>query len=183
MSDPARLPRMTSDEFIAWAMQQPEGKRYELAGGEVFAMAPERSVHALTKGRIYRRLAEAVEAAGLPCTVYPDGMAVVVDESTTYEPDAMLRCGEELSEDTVKVFDPLVVIEVASPSTQSLDANDKLADYFRVPSLRHYLMVRTKGKIVLHYARDEAGVITIRIIRDGVVELDPPGIVVRGLFG
>ncbi len=183
MSDPARFPRMTSDEFIVWAMEQPEGKRYELVAGEVFAMAPERSVHALAKFRIARRLAEAVEAAGLPCTVYPDGMAVIVDADTTYEPDAMLRCGEELSDDTVKVFDPLVVIEVASPSTQSLDAGDKLADYFRVPALRHYLIVRTKGKIVIHYVRDEGGTITTRIIRDGTVELDPPGIVVRGLFG
>lgn len=182
MSEPARLPRMTSDEFIAWAMEQPEGKRYELVGGEVVAMAPERSVHALAKGRIYRRLAEAVEAAGLPCTVYPDGMSVVVDEDTTYEPDAMLRCGEELSDDTVKVLDPLVVIEVASPSTQSLDAGGKLADYFRIPSLRHYLIVRTKGKIVIHHARDEAGVITTRIVRNGTVRLDPPGIVMGSLL-
>ena len=110
-------------------------------------------------------------------------MAVIVDEGTAYEPDAMLRCGKELSDDTVQVFDPLVVIEVASPSTQPLDATNKLADYFRIPSLRHYLIVRTKGKIVIHYARDEAGTITTRIIRDGAVELDPPGITVRGLFG
>ncbi len=183
MSGPARLPRMTSDAFIAWAMEQPEGKRYELAQGEVIAMAPERSVHALTKFRVARLFADAVEAAGLPCTVYPDGMAVVVDDETTYEPDAMIRCGEVLSDDAVTVFDPLVIVEIASPSTQSLDAGDKLADYFRIPSLRHYLLVRTKGKIVNHYARDEAGVITTRIIRDGTVELHPPGIVVRGLFG
>jgi Uma2 family endonuclease len=57
--------RMTSDEFIGWAMNLPDGQRYELACGEVVAMAPERSVHALTKGRILRRLAEAIEAAGL----------------------------------------------------------------------------------------------------------------------
>lgn len=183
MSDPARFPRMTSDEFIAWAMQQPEGKRYELVGGEVVAMAPERSVHALAKFHIARRLAEAVEAAGLPCIVYPDGMSVIVDEDTSYEPDAMLRCGEALPEDAVKVLDPLIVVEVASPSTQVLDAGAKLADYFRIPSLRHYLIVRTRGKIVVHHARDEAGVITTRIIRDGTVELDPPGIVAQNLFG
>jgi len=183
MSDPARLPRMTSDEFIAWAMEQPKGKRYELAGGEVFAMAPERSVHALTKLNIARRLAEAVEAAALPCTVYPDGMAVVVDDETTYEPDAMVRCGEPLPDDAVKVFDPMTVVEIASPSTQALDAGTKLADYFRLPSLRHYLIVRTKGKLVILHTRDEAGTITTHIIRDGAVALDQPGIVVRNLFG
>ncbi len=183
MSDPLRLPRMTSDEFIAWAMEQPKGRRYELVAGEVVAMAPERAVHVRAKFRIAKRLEEAVQAAGLPCEVFTDGMTVQVDQDTSYEPDAVLRCGELLPDDAVRVPDPLVVVEVASPSTQSLDAGAKLADYFRLPSLRHYLIVRPKGSIVIHHARDEAGTITTRIIRDGAVELDPPGIAVHGLFG
>jgi Uma2 family endonuclease len=44
---------MTADEFIAWAMQQPEGQHYELVAGEVVAMAPERAAHGRMKGRIY----------------------------------------------------------------------------------------------------------------------------------
>ena len=34
--------RMTVDEFLAWAMAQPEG-RFELVDGRVVAMAPERA--------------------------------------------------------------------------------------------------------------------------------------------
>jgi Uma2 family endonuclease len=182
MSDPLRHSRMTSDEFIAWAMEQPEGKRYELAGGEVVGMAAERSRHALTKFHIARRMAEAVEAACLPCIVYPDGMAVVIDDDTTYEPDAMIRCGEPLDDEAVTVFDPIVVVEVVSPSSSSIDVGEKFMDYFRLPSLRHYLIVRTRTRSVIHHARDEAGTITTRIIGDGTVHLDPPGITVRGLF-
>lgn len=59
--------RMTADEFIAWAMKQPEGRHYELVAGEVIAMAPERSGHALAKANVWRRLNEAVEAADLSC--------------------------------------------------------------------------------------------------------------------
>src|SRR5689334_15363774 len=95
--------RMTSDEFIRWAMARPRGERHELAGGEVIAMAPERAAHALTKFRVARRLAEAIEAAGLPCTVYPDGMAVEIDRETVYEPDALVRCGPPLPGDAVRV--------------------------------------------------------------------------------
>ncbi len=76
MSDPAPR-RMTPDEFIAWAMEQPEGEHYELFNGEIVTMAPERSMHALTKFQVASRIAEAVEAAGLPCDVYPDAMTVV----------------------------------------------------------------------------------------------------------
>ena len=39
-------PRMTADEFIAWAMEQTDGVHYELVGGEVVGMAPERLAQA-----------------------------------------------------------------------------------------------------------------------------------------
>src|SRR5689334_17538431 len=118
--------RMTSHEFLAWAMQRPEHERCELVYGEIVAMAPERSIHALTKFRIARRLAEAIEAKSLKCTAYPDGMAVEVDAQTVYEPDALVRCGQSLPGDAIKVTDPLIVVEVRSPSTGNRDAGAKL---------------------------------------------------------
>jgi len=174
---------MTSDEFIAWAMEQPEHEHYELVAGEIVGMAPERSTHALTKFRIARRLAEAVEAAGLACTVYPDGMAVEIDANTLYEPDVMVRCGMPLPDDAIKVTDPLVVVEVISPSSRSRDAGAKLGDYFRLASVRHYLIVETENRTVIHHARDTAGAIATRIVRDGAIRLDPPGIELRDFFG
>ncbi|MBV8591800.1 MAG: Uma2 family endonuclease [Acetobacteraceae bacterium] len=81
---------MTADEFIEWAMNQP--KRYELVDGEPVAMAPERVAHAKVKLKVARRLLEAVEAAGLGCDVFGEGMAVEIDAMTTYEPDALVRC-------------------------------------------------------------------------------------------
>ena len=181
MIAPARA-RMTSDEFIPWAMSRPRGERYELAAGEVIGMAPERSSHALIKLRIARRLAEAVEAAGLPCTVYPDGMAVEIDTSTVYEPDALVRCGPLLPEDAVKVIDPVIVVEVLSPSTRARDAGAKLEDYFRLPSVRHYLIVKTENQSVTHHARQPDGAILTRIVREGPIVLDPPGIELRDVF-
>lgn len=182
MSDRAPA-RMTSDEFIAWAMQQPETEHYELVAGQVVAMAPERAAHSRTKGLIYRRLSEAIEAAGLPCEAYVEGMAVEVDADTTYEPDVLVRCGRPLPGDAVKLSDPMIVVEVRSPSTGYLDAGVKLADYFRLASVRHYLIVKTENRTVIHHARDAAGAISTRIVRDGVLMLDPPGIELRDFFG
>jgi Uma2 family endonuclease len=135
MSEPARRRNLRVDEFIGWAMAQP--KRYELVAGEPVAMAPERVAHAEAKFMVARRLAEAVEAARLPCQTFIDGMVVQIDESTAYEPDALVRCGERLPGDAVKVLDPLIVVEVVSPSSRGRDAGAKFADYFRLPSLRH----------------------------------------------
>ena len=175
MSEPARN-RMTSDEFIAWAMDHPGGIRFELAAGEIMGMAPERSAHARTKFRVARLLAEAVEAAELDCEVFTDGMAVEVDRETTYEPDAMVRCGPPLPDDAIKVLDPLIVVEVLSPTSRARDAGAKLADYFRMPSLRHYLIVRTEDRSAIHHARGADGAIATHIIRGGPIRLDPPGI-------
>jgi Uma2 family endonuclease len=176
------LPRMTADEFIAWAMEQPEGDRYELDDGEIVAMSPQRSGHALTAFRAARRLADAIERADLPCTVYGDGMAVAIDAKAIYQPDAMLRCGPALADDAVSVDDPLVVVEVLSRSSRSLDTQIKLAGYFRIAMLRHYLIVAYDSKIIIHHHRDDSGTIMTRIIHDGAVRLDPPGIELRDLF-
>jgi Uma2 family endonuclease len=174
--------RMTADEFIAWAMEQPEGKRYELVAGEVVAMAPERAAHGRMKGRIYVRLLEAIRVAHAECEAFPDGMAVRVDANTLYEPDAMVRCGAPVDDNATEVADPLIVVEVVSPSSRKRDSGGKLEDYFRIPSVRHYLIVKTENRTIIHHRRDEAGGIATHIIRDGDIRLDPPGLVVTGLF-
>lgn len=173
---------MTSDEFIAWAMTRPEGERYELVAGEVVAMAPETAAHARVKFRVARLLAEAIEAARLPCEVFTDGMAVRIDGDVVYEPDALVRCGTPVPDKAVQIGDPLIVVEVLSPSTRARDAGAKLDDYFRLSSTRHYLIVKTESRSVIHHARDGAGRIETRIIEDGPVLLDPPGIELIGIF-
>ncbi len=134
MSEPAPV-RMTADEFIAWAMNQPEGERYELADGEVFAMAPERTAHARAKGHIFRRLADAVEREASSCEAFSDGLTVVVDDKTVYEPDVLVRCGERLDDTVVRISDPVIVIEVVSRGSQGRDTGIKLTDYFRLPAV------------------------------------------------
>lgn len=168
--------RMSADEFIPWAMEQ-EG-RFELASGEVVAMAPERAAHALAKAEAWRALRRAVRDASLPCQAFPDGMAVRIDESTVYEPDATVRCGEPLDGDAVEFSDPVIVVEVLSPSTRARDAGAKLEDYFRLPSVRHYVILRTDKRSAIHHARGEDGVITTAIVAEGALRLDPPGIAI-----
>jgi Uma2 family endonuclease len=173
VSEPARR-RMTSDEFIAWAMQQ--GSRYELVAGEVVGMAPERAAHGRVKAHIWRRLTEAIEAANLPCEAFIDGMAVEVDKTTTYEPDALVRCGTPLPPDAIKLNDPIIVVEVLSPSSLARDTGAKLEDYFRLPSVQHYLILKTENRTIVHHQRAEDGIILTRIVREGPILLDPPGI-------
>ncbi|HEY2621375.1 MAG TPA: Uma2 family endonuclease [Acetobacteraceae bacterium] len=171
---------MTSDEFIAWAMQQ--SGRYELVAGEIVAMAPERIEHTRAKQHIWRRLTEAIEGGNLPCEALVDGMVVEVDEGTTYEPDVLVRCGPRLPTGTLKLRDPVVVIEVLSPSSLARDTGAKLEDYFRLASVLHYLIVKTENHTVIHHARGQNGAILTRIVREGPLLLEPPGITLTDCF-
>jgi Uma2 family endonuclease len=167
--------RMTVEEFLDWAMLQPGG-RYELMDGEVVAMAPERAAHAKLKARIWRALDDQIRERGLPCEAYPDGMTVKIDEHTSYEPDALVHCGDPLPDETVIVPAPVIVVEVLSPRTASRDVGAKLADYFRVPSIRHFLIARTDRPTIIHHRRGEGEEIITRIVTGGALTLDPPGL-------
>ena len=167
---------MTSTEFLTWAMSQSEGRRHELVAGEVFAMAPERWSHALAKAQVWRALDDAIREAGVPWVACPDGMAVEIDAFTVYEPDALVRCGEPLDDDAVKVVDPVVVVEVLSPSSQARDTGIKLADYARVSTLRHYLIVDPKADLLVHHRIEDETVVRTTIVRSGMLTLEPPGL-------
>jgi Uma2 family endonuclease len=174
MHEPAPK-RMTVDEFLTWAMTRPG--RYELVDGEVVAMSPERVGHGVVKADVREALKQAIRKRGLPCEALPDGMTVRVDATTAYEPDALVRCGEPLDREAVEIPDPVVIVEVLSPSTRAVDLGGKLEGYFRVASVRHYLIVKLATRSVIHHRRDDAGTIRTTILAEAAtLTLDPPGL-------
>jgi len=181
----AALPkaRMSAEDFLAWS--QTQAGRYELAAGEVLAQASERAAHAKIKGHVFMALHNSIRAEGLHCHALPDGMAVRIGADTVFEPDAQVYCGPELPPDTILVDSPVIVVEVLSPSTGKNDALGKLAAYFRVPSVAHYLIVSPDEHLIFHHARGEGTTILTRIVREGALALDPPGleIAVSDIYG
>lgn len=167
-------PRMTVDEFLAWAEGRPG--RYELFRGEIFSMSPETVGHLEAKVAVYDALRAAVRASGLSCYVLPDGATVRVDETTAYEADALVYCGQKLPPSAIEIPNPVVTVEVLSPSSKRIDTTLKLAGYFRLRSLAHYLIVDPMERSVIHHARGAGDTIITRIVTDGVIALDPPGI-------
>lgn len=70
---------------------------------------------------------------------------------------------------------PVIVVEVLSPSTRAIDTGGKLADYFTVPSIEHYLVIRADRRAVVHHRRAAGGIMTHWVV-EGPIVLDPPGI-------
>jgi len=96
---------------------------------------------------------------------------------TDYEPDAVVNCGPPASPDAIAAANPVVVVEVLAPGTKSIDTSDKLAGYFRLASVQHYLVVSTRRSEVIHHRR-EGGAIVSHVVSVGAIELDPPGITI-----
>jgi len=167
--------RMNVDEFLAWSERQPDD-RYELVDGEIVAMTRDRAGHNRTKGAAYVALRDAVRAAALPCEVFIDGMAVAINENTVRIPDVIVQCGAELDSTALVTDLPVIVVEVVSPSSERDDIDTKFMDYFSVTSIRHYLVLFSERRAVVHHRRNERGVIESRIMKDGEVALDPPSL-------
>jgi Uma2 family endonuclease len=166
--------KMTVDEFLAWA----EGRegRYELVDGEVIAMSPQQVGHALVKMRVANALTEAISRAGLGCHAFPDGITVRINAHTAFEPDALVHCGEFPNLNALEVSNPIIVVEVLSPTSMRRDLAEKVAGYFKVPSILHYLIVDSEGAVIIHHSRSGEGIFPPRIIREGEIELTPPGL-------
>ena len=120
------------EEYLLWCAAQPKG-RFERVEGRIVAMAPERAVHVRVKGNVFLALRHAVAASGVDCQAWIDGLGVATGDSD-YEPDAVVNCGQ-MSDDDMFATNPVVVVEVLSPSTAAVDTSGKLVGYFRVPSI------------------------------------------------
>ncbi|MBV9251596.1 MAG: Uma2 family endonuclease [Acetobacteraceae bacterium] len=169
---------VTREQYYAWKAAQPRG-RFERVDGQIVAMAPETGAHLLVKAAVHRALRQAIRTANVDCQALPDG-ATVASEESDFEPDATVICGARMPLDQTIAPNPVVVVEVLSPSTQSRDITVKLAGYFAVGWIQHYLIVNPSKPQVVHHRRAEPGSERIEtgIMTEGDLSLVPPGITV-----
>jgi Uma2 family endonuclease len=173
MSDTAQS-EMDVDAFLSWA--EGHAGRWELRDGRPVMMSPERAAHALTKYAAQESLKAAIQRAGLTCRMFPDGMTVRITARTAFEPDALVVCPSPPDLNTMEIPTPVIVVEVLSPSTAADDHGVKLDGYFSLPSVEHYLILDPDRRVMIHHKRGLAGAIETRILRDGLVLLNPPGL-------
>lgn len=167
------LKPMTVDRYLAWLDEQPRG-RFELVDGQVVAMNAQRVEHIRAKVSVIRALEDALR--GTTFHALGDGMAVRIDEATVYEPDALVHGGEALTLGTIILDHPILLVEILSPGTKTVDTTKKLEGYFSLPTVRHYLIIEPLTRSVVHHARDETGKIATVLVKAGELSLDALGV-------
>lgn len=170
------LPRsLNVDQYLAWAGRQEQGK-YELIDGVVIMQQSQQWGHARAKAAVYVALLEAVGKSGVAYYVAIDGPTVRVGDGTAFVPDALVAPLPEPALDSLEISNPVIVVEVLSPSTARVDATTKLRGYFGVASVQHYLILDPEDCTVTHHKRGTGGVVETRVLSEGAIALDPPGI-------
>ena len=176
MEQPRQI-RFTADEFIAWALEQPTG-RYELDNGVVVAMAPERVKPCDRQGQCFHR-AQHCHRRARPCLPGAAGRHI----GQGGRPDRLrARCARPLRAALARRSGRGERPGHRGRGRLPVEPGDRqrreARGYFSLPSVRHYLIVDTDQRVVIHHRRGEEGRIEARILHDGPLTLDPPGLAI-----
>ena len=157
MSVAAQRPRYSLAEYIAF--EQRSNSRHEYFEGEILAMTGGTIEHSGIGTTVTSLLTASL--AGRPCRVFNSDLRVRVAASglDTY-PDASVVCGkpETDPEDPHALVNPVLLIEVTSPSSAEYDRGAKLAHYQRIPSLREVLILSHDAPRAEVWSRTESRV-------------------------
>ena len=149
----------TPEEYITLerkAIPDAEIVRSEYMNGKIIGRSSSNLSHNLITGNITAGLYTRLKSSG--CFVFANQMRVSIPSANSYfYPDVGVVCEEPRFEDDLFdiLLNPIVVVEVLSPSTEAYDRGDKFAHYRQLQSLQEYVLVSQDKGRVDHYARHE----------------------------
>ena len=150
----------TPEEYITLerkAIPDADTVRSEYVNGEIIAMSGASFAHNLITMNISARLHDRLRDSG--CVVFANEMRVSIPSANSYfYPDVGVVCGEPRFEDNVfdTLLNPIVIVEVLSPSTEAYDRGEKFSHYRQLQSLQEYILVSQDKVHVDHYVRQTA---------------------------
>ena len=152
MSAIAVQPRLTPEEYLA--LERKAITKSEYLNGHIYAMAGASREHNLITGNIFGELRSQLRER--PCEAYVNDMRLKISPTGLYTyPDVAVVCGEPRFEDIDldTLLNPIVLVEVLSPSTEAYDRGEKFAHYRRLESLQEYILAAQDCVRVEHYLR------------------------------
>ena len=161
---------MTLDEFLAWEREQP--LRYEYAGGVATMMTGGSLAHATIMMNIVVALRDALRGTG--CRPFASDAKVIANNSVRY-PDVSVTC-QPVEDRGDTVPEPVLVVEVISPSTEREDRGRKKFDYLSTPSIRQYAIVEQEERRVDLYTRSGEGWINEVVTGEARLNLSSLGV-------
>ena len=150
--------RYTLGEYLE--LDRTSEERLEFWDGEIFCMSGGSEWHYEIEGNIYASLKSRLSQRG--CRVFTGNARVKVPSAPPYRyADVSALCGEAAVFEEIggadALVNPLLLVEVLSPSTETYDRVDKFTHYKSIPTLREYLLVEQRRPHVTRLFKQEDG--------------------------
>jgi Uma2 family endonuclease len=173
MSKPALQYSLSVDEYLQ--LETVSTVRHEYLAGQIFAMTGGTRRHNRIASRIFNAIDNHLGEG--PCEAYIADVKVrfkINTDEYLYYPDVLVSCEPEESEQYVQY--PKLIIEVLSPSTESVDRREKTLVYRAIPSLEEYVIVAQDEPQVTILRRSEQWKQTVHSSLGDIVEFRSIGL-------
>ncbi len=149
---------MDLDDFEDLVLDKPEDEKWELIGGRVIrSLIGARLSHHRIIQNVNFALRSHIRARGLPCQTFTETFWLKQRfQKLAAFPDVMVHCSP-MEPKAASLDDPLILIEVVSPTSGSRDRGEKTPAYMRLGSAQHICLIdRDRIRIDVFDRRDDA---------------------------
>jgi Uma2 family endonuclease len=153
----ASLPSTPLSEEEYLTLERAAEYKSEFHDGQMFAMSGGTLNHALLTANAIAVLRGAMPSG---CRTFSSDLRIKVPQARLYTyPDCSVVCGEPqlFSEHKDNVLNPVLIVEVLSPSTEAYDRGKKFEMYRTMESFKEYLLIHQDRRLVEHYSKQDDG--------------------------
>ncbi len=152
--------------------------RSEYLYGEVYAMAGASDRHHRISANVFIELDSHLRNSS-KCDAFMAEMKLKVNDATFYYPDVFVACDEPTESEYYRQ-EPVLIVEVTSPTTREIDRREKLRAYQQMPSVQEYVIIeQEKIHVEIHRRQPNGTWITYfynRSDMDAVIEFESVGL-------
>lgn len=131
---------LTEEEYLAF--ERSSEIKHEYLSGHIYAMVGATREHNLITGNVAGELRARLK--GKPCETYSNDMRVKIPKTGLYTyPDVVVVCGTPVFTDDRRdtLINPILMVEVLSPSTEAYDRGEKFKHYRSIESFSEYVLI------------------------------------------
>lgn len=157
--------KMTIEEYLEFENAAVE--KHEYYQGEVFAMSGAKITHNRIARNAFSSIIQFLK--GKSCEPFNSDLRIYIEANTLFTyPDISIFCGKvlTLNDDEMNALNPVILIEVLSPSTKNYDRGEKFKLYRDIPTLREYVLVDSETIHVEIFAINQNGYWELREYKD-----------------
>ena len=139
----------TLEEFLAF--DDGTDTSYQLFEGRLVAMNPPLRGHGTLVARLAAMLSGQLKP---PCEIVAEAGIVPVNRRHSWYKANLIVTSTPGSYKDQFIAEPVLVVEVLSPTTSATDLNRKLPDHQQMPSMRDILLIASMERLVRHWRRE-----------------------------